>query len=125
MAFFLRKAQKSGEGGFTLFEVLAAFVLFSLFLSRFVPALVQIREAELTAEQRLEAYLFGSGKLQEVLCQAERGQEGRFTGPRCQYTWSFDEDKNGSLLTQTLTVKWKDFGYERKVQLHQIQIKAD
>lgn len=125
MAFLLRKTPKNEEGGFTVFEVLAAFVLFSLFLSRFIPALVQVSETKLQAEQRVEAYLFAYGKLQEVLCQAERGLEGHFTRPRYKYEWNFKEEKRADLLTQTLTVKWKDLGYERKVQLYKIQIKEE
>jgi type II secretory pathway component PulJ len=125
MAFFLRNAPKNGEAGFTLFEVLAAFALFSLFLSRFVPALVQLRETELQAVQKAEAYLLGYGKLQEILCQAERRHEGSWAKSRYHYTWSFNEEKSAALLSQTLTVKWKDLGYERKVQLHKIQLKED
>lgn len=105
------------EAGFTLFEVLAAFVLLSFFLSWFIPGLVQIRQAELQAQRRLNAYLLGYGKLQEVLYQAELGVEGRFAEPWSYYTWQWEVEENGTLPVQTLTVKWKDFKDEHQVQL--------
>lgn len=125
MTFLLRKTPKQGEGGFTVFEVLAAFVLLSLFLSRFIPALVQVNAAKLQAEKRMEAYLLGYGKLQEVLCHAERGLAGHLAGARYNYEWSLQEEKKAGLLTRALTIKWKDLGYERKVQLHKIQVKEE
>jgi type II secretory pathway pseudopilin PulG len=109
--------QKTVEAGFTLFEVLAAFVLLSFFLSWFIPGLVQIRQAELQAQRRLNAYLLGYGKLQEVLYQAELGVEGRFAEPWSYYTWQWEVEENGTLPVQTLTVKWKDFKDEHQVQL--------
>lgn len=125
MAFKLPHLTKNKEAGFTLFEVLAAFVLFSLFLSRLVPALVQLRESQLLTARKTEAYLLGYGKLQEVLCQAERRQEGRWANLRTDYTWRFEEEKGDAFLAQTLTVKWKVFGDERKIQLRKVQLKTD
>lgn len=125
MVFHLPKAPEDKEDGFTLFEVLASFVLFSLFLSRFVPALVQVRTAQIRAEQRAEAYLVGIGKLHEVLYQAELSMEGQVPGLRSHYTWSFQEEKSGDLLVQTLMVKWKDHPHERKVELQKRQVGKD
>lgn len=117
MNFSQIQQQKTEEAGFTLFEVLAAFVLLSFFLSWFIPGLVQIRQAELQAQRRLNAYLLGYGKLQEVLYQAELGVEGRFAEPWSYYTWQWEVEENGTLPVQTLTVKWKDFKDEHQVQL--------
>lgn len=122
---FFQTKQWSSEAGFTLFEVLAAFVLLSLFLSWFIPGLAQIRQAELRMQQRVNAYLLGYGKLQEVIYQAELGVEGKFAEPWSNYAWQWEEEEKGTLKVQTLTVKWKDLNHERQLRLSHTRLQAD
>ena len=122
---FPKRKENTFQAGFTLFEVLAALVLLSLVLSRIIPGFIQILDSNARAQQRLEAYLLGSGKLEEILCQAERAQEGKFPAPWSQYNWRYDEEKSGEFINQILTVKWKDHLDERQVYLRKLRINTE
>ncbi len=125
MSFFRYKNNRDFQKGFTLLEVLAALVLLSLVLSWLIPAFIQILDSNTKAEHQLEAYLLGYGKLEEIIGRAETAQEGRFPPPWSGYNWYYQEEKNEELLSQTLTVKWKDHGYERQVLCRKARINID
>ncbi|HHU51808.1 MAG TPA: type II secretion system protein [Firmicutes bacterium] len=111
------------EKGFTLLEVTASLLLLGFVAAMLVPVFSQFLSSRGYLSDRMAATFWAALKLEEVICGAERAQEGYCREPWERFAWRYHEEQQDEwIVRQVVTVKWADGTGERRVIVSTVRL---
>lgn len=111
------------EKGFTLLEVTASLVLLGFVATMLIPVFSQFLSSREYLSNRVAATFWANLKLEEVICGAERAQEGYCPEPWNRLNWRYHEERQDEqIVRHVVTVKWVGETGDRRVVVSKIHL---
>lgn len=120
--FAPRASVRAARRGFSLIEVLAALLIFSVAIMAILEGQSQSLAIQSSLMDRFRAQTLAENRLEEILLEGdffEGEEEGEYEGEDARFTWatSILETTTVGLVEIVVSVRWRERGSEREVRM--------